>query len=160
MKNLTNLIISKVSQEPVEVVELTSSIRASKRNFPCKNEDIVYRCVTRSLPMNQFQTTWTWNNRDQVVTFHPNTTVGGSNSCNSDDKLTFLHSTLVFANTTTCVSLLTVTPSLPNYEDVSVPIECEATTTGVMQIHRRGTIMHNTVSGESHFYLGIYSTSL
>ena len=137
----------------VEVTELTSSLTASKRNFPCQNEEIVYRCVTKGpTTEDPFQTIWTWEN-EQVGSFHSNDIIGENNTCNSDDKLTFLHSTLVYTNATTCVSLLTVIPSLPNYDDASVPIECEVITIDNAmgsQIRQNRTIIHNTTSGESH----------
>jgi hypothetical protein len=95
--------------------------------------------------MGDFQTTWNWNN-SQVNTFTSTEIIGEDNTCTSDESLKFLHSTLVYTTDTTCTSLLIVIPSLPNYDNMSVPIECEAT---VNRITKKMTTYHNTISGES-----------
>ena len=137
-----------MSQVQLEVTELTSSVIASKRSFACQNEEIVYRCVANSATMDVFQTTWRWNN-SLVKRFISTERIGENNTCISDESLRFLHSTLVYTVPTTCISLLIVIPSLPDYDDISVPIECQAIADGIEPQNR--TIYHNTISGESQW---------
>ena len=135
-----------MAQVQLEVTELTSSVIASKRNFACQNEETVYRCVANSTTMDVFQTIWTWNN-SFVKSFTSTEIIGQNNTCISDESLRFLHSTLVYTAPTSCVSLLIVIPSLPDYNDVSVPVECEAIADGIEP--QKMTVYHTTISGES-----------
>ena len=114
--------------------------------MPCQNEEIVYRCVANSATMDTFETIWRWNN-SFVKRFISTERIGANNTCISDESLRFLHSTLVYIAPTTCISLLIVIPSLPDYDDISVPIECQAIANGTKTQPR--TINHNTISGES-----------
>ena len=136
-----------VQQAQVEVTELTSSVVASKRNFACEDEEIVYRCVANSTTMDSFQTIWTWNN-SFIKSFISTEIIGVNNTCISDESLRFLHSTLVYTAPTICISLLIVIPSLPDYQDGCVPIECQAIAQNGAESHNM-IIYHNTLSGKS-----------
>ena len=144
------------------MTELTSSVTALNRDFACQNEAVIYRCVANSTTMDdiEFETTWRWND-DFVHTFISTQQIGVNNTCNSVRD--FLHATLVYAAPTACVSLLIVLPSLPNYEDIRAPIECQAIADGTEPQNK--TIYHNIISGESHkphnyYYNNISNTTL
>lgn len=129
-------------------LELNSSVNASKRSFACQNEEIVYRCVANNATMDTFETIWRWN-YNFVKRFISTERIGVNNTCISDESLRFLHSTLVYTAPTTSISLLIVTPSLPDYDDISVPIECQVIADGIEPQTITVTMDHNTISGES-----------
>ena len=148
---------STASPSPYNVTELTSNVKASNRNFACKNEEIVYRCVTISTNSDSepepFITEWQWNGTAIDKTFNSNDRIGENNTCSTlPNNLNFLHLTLVLAENDTCVSLLIVRSSLSSYVNDNVNISCLAFGANGPITHSMMSsldIQHTTVSGES-----------
>ena len=145
------MCLIKVAQV-FHVTEFTSSVNLSNRKFACENEEVVYRCVTVSTMENEFfYTEWTWINGSkqwQVGQFDSEQRIGNY-TCRSYQK--FLHSTLVSTNSTTCVSLLIVIPSLlqSHDRDINVIINCSAYGPDQQSLLHNQTLSHNYIlSGE------------
>jgi hypothetical protein len=133
---------------PFVVDELTSNVNISNRNFACSDEEIVYRCKTRSTNNESFITEWSWNGTFLGKMFNSTDRIGHNNTCNT--LLEFLHLTLVSAENDICVSLLIVRSSIPSYQSVingNVTIACTAF--GANGSNTSEYIQHDTVSGES-----------
>lgn len=130
------------------VTELTSSVNASNRIFACENEDIVYRCKAQRINSSDlFYTVWQWN-EDRVGHFNSNQTLGEDNTCNYNNNLPFLHSTLVSTEDDACVSLLIFIPSLMSSSNIVEQVKITCITFGVDPRQHNKMIYHNPLSSE------------